>query len=142
MLLVGIHERDFKTTTTYPLHCMIFQLCRSSRVPIWNINVLKTLSGTVDIVLIRDEATEAASNRGPKGEVQPLSENLVDIVEQAQGAAQDTTEPTNTTLFEYIPTISNAPSSSRFTPSAALVAISSVKKLDDQMATLLHHIQP
>ena len=32
-----MHERAFKVTTTYPVLCMVFVLCRSSGVPIWHI---------------------------------------------------------------------------------------------------------
>ena len=48
-----LHETDFKVTTTYPLPCMIFSLCRSAGVPIWNIDQIKTPLGTVDIGLIQ-----------------------------------------------------------------------------------------
>ena len=34
LLQAVIHEMDFKATTTYPFSCMIFELCRSSRVPV------------------------------------------------------------------------------------------------------------
>ncbi|KAG5585436.1 hypothetical protein H5410_045870 [Solanum commersonii] len=36
MLLVEIHERACKTSTTYPFPCLIFQFCRDSGVPIWH----------------------------------------------------------------------------------------------------------
>ena len=55
----------------------------SAGVPICHIDVLKTPTGTVDIGLIRDEANEAAPNRGPRVDVQLLSENLADMVEQS-----------------------------------------------------------
>uniref|UniRef100_M1DMM8 Integrase core domain containing protein n=1 Tax=Solanum tuberosum TaxID=4113 RepID=M1DMM8_SOLTU len=61
MLLAEIHERAFKTSTTYP-------------VP-W----------TLDIGLIRDEENVAAPRREPQVEVPPLGINLVDMVGQAQG---------------------------------------------------------
>ena len=35
MLLAEIHEKDFRTSTTYPFPCLIFHLCRDSGVPIW-----------------------------------------------------------------------------------------------------------
>ena len=63
-----MYERAFKVTTTYPFPCMIFSLCRSAGVPIWHIDQLKTLLGTVDIGLIRDEANELAPHRGPRPE--------------------------------------------------------------------------
>ena len=60
-----IHERAFKVTTAYPFPCMIFSLCWSAGVPIWHVYQLKTLLGTVDIGLIRDEANELEPHRGP-----------------------------------------------------------------------------
>ena len=83
LLLSIIHERAFKASTTYPFPCMIFELCRSAGVPIWHIDIFRTPTGTDDIVLIRDEANEAAPNRGSRVEVQPLGENLADTVEKA-----------------------------------------------------------
>ena len=38
----------------------------------WHIDVLKTLTGIVDIDLIWDEANELAPKRGPRSEVRPL----------------------------------------------------------------------
>ena len=38
---------------------------RSASVPIWHVDQLKTLLGTVDIGLIRDEANELAPAEGP-----------------------------------------------------------------------------
>ena len=64
------------------------------------------------------------------------------MVEQAQGDNPATFEPTDTILVESIPSGSTAPSSSRSTASATLVPLARVQKLEDQMATLLHHIQP
>ena len=130
LLLAGIHERAFKAATTYPFPHMIFELCRSAGVPIWHIYVLKTPSGTVDIGLIRDEANEMAPNRGLIIEVQALGENLANTVEQDQGVDKATSDPTNTTPFESIPGTSRAPSSSRSTPSVALVPIARVQKLE------------
>ena len=63
LLLAVIHERYFKTSNTYPFPCMIFELCRSARVPIWHIDVLNTRTGIVDIDLIRVAFNEAAPNR-------------------------------------------------------------------------------
>ena len=65
LLQAVMHERAFKATTTYPFPCMIFSLCRSAGVPIWHVDQLKTLLGTVDIGLIKDEANELALRRGP-----------------------------------------------------------------------------
>ena len=36
LLQAVMHERSFKVTNTYPFPCMIFSLCRSAGVPIWN----------------------------------------------------------------------------------------------------------
>ncbi|KAG5599583.1 hypothetical protein H5410_030953 [Solanum commersonii] len=65
MLLVQIHKRAFKTSATYPFPCLIFQLCRDSRVPIWHSDRLIHPIGTLDIGLIRDEANVVAPHREP-----------------------------------------------------------------------------
>ena len=64
---------------------MVFDLCKLAGVPVWHIDVLKTESGRVDIVLIKDEANEVAPNKGPRIEVKPLGEKLEDTVEQPKG---------------------------------------------------------
>ena len=81
-----MHKRAFKVTTTYPFPCMIFALCRSAGVPIWHIDQLKTLQGTVDVGLIRDEANELALRRGSRLELPPLADDLADTVAQARAA--------------------------------------------------------
>ena len=83
LLQVVMHERAFKVTTNYPFPCMIFSLCRSAGVPIWHIDRLKTLLGTVDIGFIRYEANEFAPRRGPRPEVPPLAKNLDDTIAHA-----------------------------------------------------------
>uniref|UniRef100_M1D9A8 Putative plant transposon protein domain-containing protein n=1 Tax=Solanum tuberosum TaxID=4113 RepID=M1D9A8_SOLTU len=70
MLLVEIHERAFKTSTTYPFPCLIFQLCRDSRVPIWHGERLIHSTGTLDIGLIRDKENVVASRREPQVEAE------------------------------------------------------------------------
>ena len=72
LLQAVMHERDFKVTTTYPFRCMIFSLCRSAGVPIWHVDQLKTLLGTVDVGLIKDEANDLAPRRGPCPELPHL----------------------------------------------------------------------
>ena len=90
-----MHERAFKVTTTYPFSCMIFSLCRSTGVPIYHIDQLKTSQGTVDVDFIKDEANELAPRRGPHLELPQLIDILDDIVSQActatQAASTDTT---------------------------------------------------
>ena len=81
-----MHERAFKVTTTNPFPCMIFSLCRSTEVPIWHIDQLKTLLGTVDISLIKDKANELSPCRGPRQELPPLGENLAETVAQTRTA--------------------------------------------------------
>ena len=108
----------------------------------WNINVLKTLYVILDIDLIQDEANEFSPHRWPHSEVQPLRENLVAKVKQAQAANPPTSKPTDTNMVETIPGCSSAPISSRSTPSTTLVTMAKVQKLKAKMATLLHHIQP
>ena len=134
-----MYERAFKVTTTYPFPCMIFALCRTAGVPIWHIDQLKTPQGTVDVGLIRDEANELAPRRGPRPELPPLADDLADTVAQARAATQASTD---TTPVESIPGSSPAPSSSRTAPLPLLVPLARVQKLEAQMATLLHHIQP
>ena len=142
LLQAVMHERDFKVTTTYPFPCMIFSLCRSAGVPIWHIDQLKTPLGTVDIGLIRDEANELAPHRRPRPEVPPLDENLADTVAHARTATHATLAPTDTNPVESISGRRTAPSSSHSTPSPALVPLARVQKLEAQIATLVHHIQP
>ena len=64
LLISVIHERDFKTSTTYPFACMIFQLCRDAVVPRWHSDVLHTPNGIVDMDLIRDESNVEAPRYG------------------------------------------------------------------------------
>uniref|UniRef100_M1D955 Integrase core domain containing protein n=1 Tax=Solanum tuberosum TaxID=4113 RepID=M1D955_SOLTU len=66
MLLAVIHKRAFRTTTTLPFPCMIFQLCSISRLHIWHCDPLVQVTGTFHIDLIRDEANVAAPRRGPQ----------------------------------------------------------------------------
>ena len=134
-----MHERAFKVTTTYPFPCMIFALCRSAGVPIWHVDQLKTLQGTVDVGLIRDEANELAPRRGPRPELPPLADDLADTVAQARTATQASTE---TTPVESIPGSSTALSSSCTAPLPTLISLARVQKLEAQMAALLHHILP
>ena len=119
-----MHERAFKVTTTYPFPCMIFSLCRSVGVPIWNVDQLKTPLDTVNVDLIRDEANELAPRRGPHPELPILADDLVDMVPQACTATQMASS--NTTPVESIPGSSTAPSSSRSSPLPALVPLSRV----------------
>ena len=134
-----MHERAFEVTTTYPFPCMIFALCRSASVPIWHVDQLNTPQGTIDVGLIRDEANELAPCRGPRPELPPLADDLADTVAQARTATQASTD---TTPVESIPGSSTAPSTSPTAPLPALVPLARVQKLEAQMDTLLHHIQP
>ena len=88
LLQAVMHERAFKVTTTYLFPCMIFALCRTAGMPIWNIDQLKTPQGTIDVGLIRDEANELAPRRGPRPELPPLADDLADTVAQARTATQ------------------------------------------------------
>ena len=69
LLISVIYERALKTSTTYPFTCLIFQLCKDVGVPIWHCDVLRTLTGTVDIGLIMDEANVALPHRGTRDEL-------------------------------------------------------------------------
>ena len=78
--------------------------------------------------------------RGPRSEWPPLGDNLANTVAQARTATQ--AGSTDTSPVESIPGSSTAPSSSCSAPFPALVPLARVQKLEAQMATLLHHIQP
>ena len=70
----------------------------------------------------------------------PFADDLVDMVAQARMATQAAS--TDTAPVESIPGSSTAPSPSRTAHLPALVLLARVQKLEAQMATLLHHIQP
>ncbi|KAG5576597.1 hypothetical protein H5410_056731 [Solanum commersonii] len=144
MLLAEIHERAFKTSTTYHFPCLIFQLCRDSGVSIWHCDRLVHPRGTLDIGLIGDEANMAVPRRKPQIEVLPLGADLVDTVGQAQGGDSIIPDHSDTIPASSSQAASMAPSSSRSTPQlgATVVPLARVQKLEAQMATLLHHIQP
>ena len=72
----------------------------------------------------------------------PLGENLANTAAHARMATQATSAPTDTALVESIPGSSTTPSSSNLAPSPALVPLARVQKLEAQMDTFLHHIQP
>ena len=83
-----------------------------------------------------------APRRGPCPELPPLGENLTDTVAQAHTATQADSETTDTNPVKSIPGNSTASSSSRSALFPILVLLAGVQKLEAQMATLLHHIQP
>lgn len=64
VLITVIHDMGFKSSTTYPLACLIFHMCRKARVSIMLYDTLRTLVGIVDICLIRYEANVADPRRG------------------------------------------------------------------------------
>uniref|UniRef100_M1E1D4 Integrase core domain containing protein n=1 Tax=Solanum tuberosum TaxID=4113 RepID=M1E1D4_SOLTU len=144
MLLAEIHERVFRSTTTLPFPCIIFQLCRDVGVPIWHCHKLVPAIGTLDIGLIQDAANIAAPRRGPQIDVPALGADLVADVEQMQGE-----DPTPSAHIDDVPrspsqAASRAPSSSRATPSSGstIVPLARVQKFEAQMATLLYHVKP
>uniref|UniRef100_M1DJI3 Integrase core domain containing protein n=1 Tax=Solanum tuberosum TaxID=4113 RepID=M1DJI3_SOLTU len=144
ILLVEIHERAFRTSTTYPFPCLIFHLCRDSGVPIWHCDKLVHPTGALDIGLIRDKANVAAPRREPQIEVPPLGTDLADTVGQAQGGDPIIPDHTDTVPGSSSQEAIMAPSSSPSTPQlgATVVPLARVQKLEAQMATLLRHIQP
>uniref|UniRef100_M1DPJ8 Integrase core domain containing protein n=1 Tax=Solanum tuberosum TaxID=4113 RepID=M1DPJ8_SOLTU len=139
MLLAEIHKMAFKTSTTYPFPCFIFQLCRDSGMLIWHWDRLIHSTETLDIGLIQDEVNMEAPRREPQVEV-----NLADTVGQAQGSDPIIPDHIDTIPASSSQATSGAPSSSRSTPPlrAAVVQLARVQKLEAQMAILLHHIQP
>lgn len=48
VLITVIHERTFRTSTTYAFACLILQLCREAGVPIWHCDTLRNLTGIVE----------------------------------------------------------------------------------------------
>ena len=80
LLHAVIHKWSFKVKTSYPFPCMIFSLCRSAGVPMWHVDQLKTLLGTVNICLIKDEANKLAPQKGPRQYLPPLGDDLCDTV--------------------------------------------------------------
>lgn len=83
LILSVIHERDFKTSTTYPFACFFFQLRMDAGVRIWHYDTLRSPAGTVYIGLIRDDANVVASCRGPSIEVSPLRDKLEETMDLA-----------------------------------------------------------
>ncbi|KAG5585447.1 hypothetical protein H5410_045881 [Solanum commersonii] len=144
MLLAEIHERAFKTSTTYPFPCLIFQLCRDSGVLIWHCDRLIHPTGALDIGLIRDEENVAAPRREPQIEVPPLGADLADMVGKVHGSDPIILDHSDTVPASSSQNASIALSSSRFTLhlGAIVFLLARVQKLEAQMATLLHHIQP
>lgn len=65
--------------------------------------------GTVDIGLIKDETSVEAPRSWPRIEVPPLSENLVEMVELAQGVDPATSDPADTTPADSTLAISRTP---------------------------------
>uniref|UniRef100_M1DI70 Integrase core domain containing protein n=1 Tax=Solanum tuberosum TaxID=4113 RepID=M1DI70_SOLTU len=123
LLLGELHERAFKTTTTYQFPCMIFQLCRDARVPIWHCGKLVHATGTLDIGLIQDNTNVAAPRRGPRVDV-PMGEDLIHIVGHMQGDDPPlTTAPPDENPTSSSQTASQAPSSSRATPLSGMTMI-------------------
>ncbi|KAG5571946.1 hypothetical protein H5410_061712 [Solanum commersonii] len=88
MLLAEIHERAFKTSTTYPFPCLILQMCRDFGVPIWH------------------------CDREPQVEVPPLGIDPADTVGQAQGGDPIIPDHSNTIPASSSQDPSMAPSSS------------------------------
>ena len=60
LLITVIHERSFKTSTSYPFACLIFHLCRDVILPICHFDTLRSLVWTGYIGLIKDETNVAA----------------------------------------------------------------------------------
>lgn len=127
VVITMIHERGFKTSTTYPIACLIFQLSRESGVIICYYDTLRSPMGTVDIGITKDEANIETPQRGSRIEMPPLSENLADTVELAQGAYPATSALADTTLADSTHFASRASCFSRSTPHlAALVPLAQV----------------
>uniref|UniRef100_M1DZH1 Integrase core domain containing protein n=2 Tax=Solanum tuberosum TaxID=4113 RepID=M1DZH1_SOLTU len=125
-------------------HSWSLNTAEDSGVPIWHCDRLIHPTGALDIGLIRDEANVAAPRKEPEVEVPPLGADLADTVGQAQGGDPSIPDHTDTVSASSSQVASMAPSSSWSTPQfgAVVVPLARVQKLEAQMATLLHHIQP
>lgn len=104
-----IHKRYFKACTTYHFACLIFLLCRETRLPIWHGDTFRSPMGTFYIGLIKDKADIAAPRREPSIDVPILSEELAYTMELDQGANCDTSDPTDTTPTDSIHATSRSP---------------------------------
>ena len=67
---------------------------------------------------------------------------MADTVAHARTDTQAASETTDTTPVESISGSSTAPMSSSPAPFPTLVPLAKVQKLEAQMTTLMHHIQP
>ncbi|WMV33243.1 hypothetical protein MTR67_026628 [Solanum verrucosum] len=61
--IAKIHEKAFRAATTLPFPSLIFLQCRDSSVQVWDCHMLLNAAKTLDIGLIRDNATVAAPCR-------------------------------------------------------------------------------
>lgn len=112
-------------------------------MPTWHFNTLCNSGGKINIGLINDEANVVAPRRGLRFQLQPPNENLADTVELAKGDDPTTSEPADTISTKFAHAASRAPNSFHSTPpSAILVYLERVQKLEAQMPILLHHMKP
>ena len=81
ILIVQIHERAFKATTTLPFPNLILELCRDSCLPMWHYNRLLQEIKTLHINLNRDDPNLDTLHIEPQVEVPPLGDDLVVNVE-------------------------------------------------------------
>uniref|UniRef100_M1D9T7 Integrase core domain containing protein n=1 Tax=Solanum tuberosum TaxID=4113 RepID=M1D9T7_SOLTU len=123
MLQAEIHEWSFRTSTTYPFPCWIFQLFRDFGVPIWHCDRLIHPIGTMDIGLIRDGANVATPRRESQVEVPPLGADHADTVEQAQGGYPIIQYHTDNVPISSSQVASRAPSSSKSIPPSGAVVV-------------------
>ncbi|KAG5631012.1 hypothetical protein H5410_002729 [Solanum commersonii] len=86
MLLAEIHERAFRTSTTYPFPCLIFHLCRDSGLPIWHCDRLVHPTEALDIDLIRDKANVTATESLVR--VQKLEAQMATLLHHIQSWMQ------------------------------------------------------
>ena len=142
LLHAFMHEKPFKVTTTYPFPCMIYSLCRSAGVPIWYVDQIQTPLSTVDIGLIMDEANAFAPRRGTHQEMPPHGENLNDTITHARMATQTAPKPLTLPQWSLSP-VEALPLAHFSQPLSPLLScLRGLRKLEAQMATHLHHIQP
>jgi len=112
-------------------------------VLIWHCDKLMHATGTLDIGLIQDDANVAAPRRGTRVDV-TMGEDLIHNVGQMQGDGTPTTTPPDEYPTSSSQTANEAPSSSRATPLSrkTMIPLARVQKLESQIDTLMHHINP
>lgn len=120
-IIVEIHERALKTSTTYYFPFLVFKLCKDTGVQIWHYDRFRRPSGIEYISLIRDEANVAEPRKGTLTEVPPLRTNFGYTNELAEGTDPDVEENAHPTPASSSHAAITALILSRSTPPAVVL---------------------